>query len=290
MATFSQRAGLVPMQKIVQLRAIDGDLRNALWNVIAVGVFERYKPNDYRFESETSRIGDLLDRIFLGLYKMAIDRLPVYREAQYGQTIAREYLRHIVMNGEWNQVYDLIDFISKEIHSKYRPGVVEAFNFAFERENAAYRIVDKELVEITEKIEIEAIESAISSGSRDSKMHLERALQLLSDRKAPDYRNSIKESISAVESVCKAIIGNPGATLGDALKLLKKSKTVHGQFEQALIKLYAYTNDAGGIRHALTESSVEVSSADARLMLVTCSGFCSYLWALSANAPTNPTS
>jgi len=278
------------MKKAVQLRSVDEDLRNALWNVIAVGVFARYRPSDYRFESETSRTKDLLDQIFLNLYKMAIDRLPVYRDSQYGQTSASEYLRNIVMSGKWNQVYDLVDFIVKEIHEKYRLGVVRAFNSAFDRENAGYRIVGNELVEITEKTEIEAIESAISFGSKDSKIHLERALQLLSDRQAPDYRNSIKESISAVESVCKAIAGNPAATLGDAIKLLKKSQTIHGQFEQALLKLYAYTNDAGGIRHALTDNSVDVSSADARFMLVTCSGFCSYLWSLSADTVGNPRS
>lgn len=38
-------------------------------------------------------------------------------------------------------------------------------------------------------------------------IHLTKALSLLSDRNKPDYRNSIKESISAVEATCKSLTG-----------------------------------------------------------------------------------
>jgi len=44
---------------------------------------------------------------------------------------------------------------------------------------------------------------------------LSRALELLSDRKQPDYRNSIKESISAVEATCQVFASKSRATLGD---------------------------------------------------------------------------
>lgn len=285
MATFSQRVGLKPLEKAIQLQTIDQDLRNALWNVMDIFAWSRYRPYDgYQFEEDTERVGALAIGIFMRLYKMAHDAMPKLKNAQYGDEKAFSWLRQVVMKGEWHEVYDLVDFIAREAHLALKNDLIQAFNAALIRENAGYRFVGGELVEITERSEIEAIETAITQGSRDSKAHLQRALQLLADRKAPDYRNSIKESISAVESVCKAIVGNPAGTLGDALKFLKKTRTVHPQFEQALIKLYAYTNDAGGIRHALTEASVEVTGEDARFMLVTCSGFCSYLWALSATS------
>lgn len=282
MATFSQRVGLVPLEKAIQLEAIDQELRNGLWNVMDVLAWDLYRPHDYNFEDSTEKVGDLVHQIFLGLYKMAYDAMPKLRGASYSDEKAFTWLRNVVMTGKWNEVYDLVDFIARRAHPTLQKKLVPAFNSVLGRENSGYRFVGGELVQITAKTEIEAIESAITKGSRDSKAHLERALQLLADRKTPDYRNSIKESISAVESVCKAIVGNPAGTLGEALKHLKKTRTVHPQFEQALIKLYAYTNDAGGIRHALTDASVEVTGEDARFMLVTCSGFCSYLWALSA--------
>lgn len=283
MATFSQRVGLVPLEKAIQLEAIDQELRNGLWNVMDVLAWDLYRPFDYNYEDSTEKIGNLVHSIFLSLYKMAYDAMPKLQNAKYGDEQAFPVLRNVVMTGKWNEVYDLVDFIARNAHPTFQKKLVPAFNAILARENSGYRFVGGELVQITAKTEIAAIESAITRGSRDSKAHLERALQLLADRKAPDYRNSIKESISAVESVCKAIVGNPAGTLGEAMKLLKKTHTVHPQFEQALIKLYSYTNDAGGIRHALTESSIEVTGEDAKFMLVACSGFCSYLWALSAS-------
>lgn len=46
-------------------------------------------------------------------------------------------------------------------------------------------------------------------------MHLQEALEKLSPSKS-DYRNSIKESISAVECLCREITGE--STLDKALK------------------------------------------------------------------------
>ena len=59
------------------------------------------------------------------------------------------------------------------------------------------------------------------------------------DRKAPDYRNSIKESISAVEGMCQAINNDANATLGQAIKRLGEAGITHasddcGSMVQAL--------------------------------------------------------
>lgn len=49
------------------------------------------------------------------------------------------------------------------------------------------------------------------------------------------YRNSIKESISAVKAACRLITGDKSASLGDALK---KLKYMHPSRSQAFTKLY----------------------------------------------------
>jgi hypothetical protein len=71
---------------------------------------------------------------------------------------------------------------------------------------------------VTSKEEISEIEEALIQGKKQSPeiVHLTTVLYLLSDRKHPDYRNSIKESISSVEAICRKIGGNK-ATLGKAL-------------------------------------------------------------------------
>ena len=54
---------------------------------------------------------------------------------------------------------------------------------------------------------------------------MQKALELYSDRQKPDYENSVKESISSVESMCSIITGLSGgaATLGNTLKKLKEN-------------------------------------------------------------------
>jgi hypothetical protein len=115
--------------------------------------------------------------------------------------------------------------------------------------------------------------------------HLKRALELLSDRKSPDYRNSTKESISAVEAICGLITGNPKAELGQALKEIERGNKVklHGALSGAFSKLYGYTSDAGGIRHALLDEP-NLYFEDAKFMLVSCSAFINYLVAKSSKA------
>jgi hypothetical protein len=151
-------------------------------------------------------------------------------------------------------------------------------NLILEKHNAAYRLVGDEIVEITDQNEITAIEEGLAHPETPVRTHLETALQMLSDREAPDYRNSIKESISAVESACRLVSGAKAATLGDALK---KIKHLHPALSGAFNKLYGYTCDTSGIRHSLIDDP-NIAYADAKFMLVACSAFVSYL-KVSAN-------
>lgn len=105
------------------------------------------------------------------------------------------------------------------------------------------------------------------------RIHIETALHCLSDKTNPDYRNSIKESISAVESACILIDGNKTATITSALAKLPQ---IHPALSKAFSAMYGYTSDAGGIRHALLEEE-SLTYDDARFMLVACSAFANYL-------------
>jgi hypothetical protein len=83
---------------------------------------------------------------------------------------------------------------------------MKACNNFLEIENSAYRFIDGKVAGISSAEEIEEIETAIKSSNLyyGVKEHLGRSISLMSDRSTPDYRNSIKESISAVESLCKS--------------------------------------------------------------------------------------
>ena len=140
-------------------------------------------------------------------------------------------------------------------------------------ESSAYRLVDGLIIPVVGDIEIQAIESALEINLSSVKTHFSAALSHLSNRQDSDYRSSIKESISAVEAVCRRFVGKSHATLGDCLNEIKRKHSIHPAFEEALRKLYGFTSDAGGIRHALTDESVIPSHSDALFMLVVCSAF-----------------
>lgn len=106
--------------------------------------------------------------------------------------------------------------------------------------------------------------------------HIAAALSLFASKPTADYRNSIKESISAVEAAARLIAQSPTATLGDAIKRIDAKHSLHGAFKDGILKIYGYTNDKGGIRHSLNEDA-NVDEADARFMLVFCSAFANYL-------------
>jgi hypothetical protein len=137
------------------------------------------------------------------------------------------------------------------------------------------------LTPIVSEEEISAIEQAMSHGERFSPAmaHIETALARLADRSSPDYRNSIKESISAVEAVCQIITGDSKATLGQALKKID----VHPALEKGFGNIYGYASDADGIRHALLDEQT-VDADDARFFLVPCSAFVNYLIARASCA------
>ena len=65
--------------------------------------------------------------------------------------------------------------------------------------------------------------------------------------------------------------------MSQAIKLLKEKHNAHPALLDSFEKLYGYTSDGDGIRHALTEDGKEVDFNDAKFMLVTCSAFINYL-------------
>ena len=142
--------------------------------------------------------------------------------------------------------------------------------------------VSGQIIAITDRQEIGEIEEACRNPYEGCRSHLKKAIIILADRDNKDYKNCIKESICAVESICQVITKNDKATLGQALKSLKDSGLkIHPALEAAFSKLYGYTSDEGGIRHCEGMFESDVSFEEAKFMLVSCSAFVNYLIAES---------
>lgn len=178
----------------------------------------------------------------------------------------------------WYRVYDFIEFTLARFDFRLAKDFPAVCNQILEEENAAYRIIDGQVTPITSEAEIQSLEDVIASAEAfpGVREHISSALRLLSDRENPDYRNSIKESISAVESVCKVVVGDDGATLGRALNILEEHDQIHGALKAGISSLYGYTSDAEGIRHAMLEEPT-VTFSDAKFMLLACSAFVNYV-------------
>jgi hypothetical protein len=228
-----------------------------------------------------SNLNSLFSALWLHYFKKPTDTIPEYF---FGHDDGRGILRSYFFNATWYEIYDFIEFVSVYGPTEKRGKFIAACNEFMERENSGYRFVDRKIIEISSSDEVSEIESAIerSTPYYGVKQHLSRAISLLSDKEKPDYRNSIKESISAVESLCKTVSNDEKTTLGTALKILEKNGNLHPALKSAFSSLYGYTNDADGIRHALMAES-KLTSADARFMLISCSAFINYVIATSVN-------
>lgn len=158
---------------------------------------------------------------------------------------------------------------------------VKGLNSEFERLTYGYRIVNNQVTPITDEVQISAIQKPLESPTvhENIRRHLNNALRLYSQQPQADYQNSIKESISAVECLCRSITEEN--TLGKALSKLERSGAIiHPRLKEVFDLLYAYANQKDtGIRHALMkpENNYVPQSEEALYMLVSCCSFVTYI-------------
>ncbi|WP_141228915.1 AbiJ-NTD4 domain-containing protein [Pseudomonas sp. Irchel s3b2] len=275
---FSQRMGLAPATKIIQANGMDLELRISLWNVLTETYWSMYAPADkgYRFV-RGSNFDTYAKALYSLHYKKPVDTIDLRWDAFL------LVVRQNFFGCTWDRVYSFVEF-TVEHGPQYKTErtdraarFIRLCNQVLDRENSAYRFVAGKITEITSPEEIKEIEDAITNASTYAGVttHLQTSLGFLTNRENPDYRNSIKESISAVESLAKQLVGSSSATLDGALKILENSHKLHPALKKAFSSLYGYTNDSDGIRHALMDIS-ELTKADARFMLICCSAFINF--------------
>jgi conserved hypothetical protein len=282
MKRFSERHGYVNPSDVIIRECLPNSIQNAICTC---------------FDGMKKLLKEQMDNYYRGVmeYEKLERYLWVYflnnREAHFNNNypVATTFLEGPEF---WFRKLDLVEVtinylfnreLKLEGYYRDRSSVAENFvtmlNSHFERLNFAYRVVDKEIVEITSKEEIAAIEDALQDSTANIRMHLSKGLELYAKRPEGDYSNSIKESISAVEAYCREKTNEN--TLGKALNHLEtKGISLPKVLKEAFEKLYAYTNQGStGIRHALMDKdgTYVPSRAEALFMLVSCSAFINYL-------------
>lgn len=190
----------------------------------------------------------------------------------------------------WYKKLDMLEYVCRwlsvqsDFGSNYLNDFEKNINCEFERLNYGYRIVNHRVMEITSDEEIECIETALKESKDNVRMHIDSAINFYSDKQNPDYRNSIKESITAVEAVCRELTGEDD--LNKALKNLNtKGVPIHDRFKDGIRSFYNFTNQPDtGMRHALMKDGYNPSKAEAYFMLVSCSAFVNYLRMISSKS------
>ncbi len=239
---FSQRIGKRPIKTVLQVDSMDTDLRNRLWNTVLESFLNRLFNYVSQQKSQTSTT------IWKEFYKLPIDEIPTCKVGDRNEIDISKFVKEWFFKAEWDEVYDFIQFIVELDTGKIKVELIEACNQALEKEVSGYRIINEKVVQITSEEEIQAIEEAALNTDqwKSVSIHLKAALDNLADRKNPNYRNSIKESISAVESFCKIITNDDKATLAKALAEIEKSHKLHKGLKNGLSAIYGYTSDSGG--------------------------------------------
>ena len=270
---FSERFGYKPVRENFQIEGIDDALKNRLLNKVREYYFELV-PTDYQYNSYMIDQKDykFFKRIYDEFYKLPNPPSKDIHEVY--QNINSWFFRM-----EWYEVYDFIEFIAntywnKKINEVFKKEV----NKVLEEEMSGYRFVGDYIAPIIDEIEIKEIEDIFESKYEPVKRHLSNAIEHLSDRKNPDYINSIKESITAIEAITQIITGRK-TDLANCLKELKKQKILdlNNNFTNALTLLYDWSNKEDGIRHAHTSEKLRTTFEEAKFILVTSSAFINYV-------------
>jgi hypothetical protein len=277
MPRFSQRQGVKPPFNS-GLHEVSPELRTAAWNLLRQQLIPD-NPNTWQIYKNTAT------RIWAHLHWQT-DQVP------HHPIDGEKKLKEHWFRCDWAEFFDLLELsvailVERDLqaHSRTPDRWYELANQMLARLGCAYRFINRELGPITNPEEIAEIERAARAGVDPVTEHLQEAINQLPPNPNASPRKSVDEAILAVEAVLKHLTSSGSSTLGEGLKEFEKRYgALRPGLKRGFEKLYAYTNGADGIRHAMTEEAQEVTVDEARFMLITCSAFTNYLIAVANRA------
>ena len=273
--TFSQREGIAPLPEPMRLKHVSKDFRNLVWLAVdnAVGQEKITRGKYYKANSAMRHI--VLD------YTVRVLHLS-HDDIVHSPPIHQEFLREIILQQNYDRVLTLVEFIL--CHIRCPRQLRKDLENAFKKVPLAYVVQTIDYLptivpcssEESGAATQQAIETIEQKGPAGAKTHLHAAAKAINENR---YADAVRESIHAVESVARTIDPEAGKTLGPALKSLKKEGVLnHRALQEAFSKLYGYTSDENGIRHALLEEgAADVDLDDAVFMFGACASFAAYL-------------
>ena len=267
--TFSQAEGVGAIPSQLALRQISRPLAVQLWDIVYSSMIA-----DMRASNRAYSLGKTWTNVLLEYHMEVLGQFSSVFDDDL--TVWKDRFQKIFTEQNYIKILELVQFI---IRSPYRPTEISGlFEAALVGHQAAY-FVDGDTIYPKASLEeglalVDALKALRESEYGGARSHLSAASRLLS---SGDYSGSVRESISAVESIAHAL--EPNATkLGAALSKLEGSGRIHGGLKIAFAALYGYASDSEGIRHALVfDSKADVDEADALFMIGACASFVTFV-------------
>ena len=258
-ASFSQAQGYEPLPQQLQLEELPTNARTGLWNAFYLTHSESYT----RYFGIDPNWNEVLASVHADLFHQGLDAFST----DFNR-VMNSY-RGVFAGAPFNKVFDLILHIARheqcpeEYHARVA-STLQQHRLAYVYDAKSRTIFPASTPEEGQAI-VGAVNQLQESGLDGARQHLIDSATFLNQG---HWANSIKESISAVESVARGIA--PGTrNLGSALNQLgHRGMLEHPSLRNGLEKLYEYTNEEGGIRHArLNEDASNVGQDEAVFML-----------------------
>lgn len=270
---FSERYGIVSTKVDIQLESMDDDLRRELWNWM------------YRMLEETP-INQRNHVIHTQLFKKALHTFDF--------SLFKSQLFNYSKNATWYEIYDLIEltlahqpesftrssqwlFIDSKTHKKER--YIQSLNEVLENNLAGYRYSEGLITPITSPAQIASIEQTFETLTTPHftpvHEHLKKALEFYSNRQKPDYANSVREAVTALESLVKLMAKTDMVDMGKVKQLLNLENDP--KLASSIVSLWGYASEKPGVRHAATDNQKPPTASEALLVLSTSASLISYL-------------
>lgn len=263
---FSHRDGVKEKRKM-QDKTFDEEALNKLWDFMFIKISSHY-------DSYSSFWGNRVQEFIYGIYSEILQK-PIDASFHIFGSPGDLYLNNYSyseLKKNWygfnfHQRLDMLEIFVKSL-SDY--AITDDLNFLLRQLLIPYRINKQQMIiQIDNEEEYKAIEDATKEIPA-----LEKAVKFLYNRKNPDYRNSIKESILALEEMCKSISGDNN--FSNMLAIIEKQFNIHPSFIESIKKLYGFCSDEKWIRHSGNKES-DVDFEEAKACLVSCSLMINYL-------------
>lgn len=242
-------------------------------------------------------------------YKIVLHRnnedipLEEIRANELRSGLIDQVIKYYAKPNKWDDLFDFCEFIVNEHkqitndlkgddEAKSEALLVDAaggINRVFKKMNVGYRLsADSGLfVPIHSQEEADEVSRAAASGGEPGE-HIRTAIALFSNRDEPDYDNTFKEAISAVESLVMQETGKSNLRAGLSELVKDKSFFPHPAFAGGIDKLYGFASDK--VRHGRKKGQMPIDQDTARLMLILCSALVNYIAARRAGADDQPAS